>query len=250
MTFDYYALLLAAGKGLRLRPLTLHTPKCLVPILEQPLLSYWMKLLAHGPIPKGVWVNTSYLADQVTSFLQLQILIYPELSIVPLHEVELLGTAGTFLNLTKDLPLKQDILLAHADNLTWFSLADFLRAHKQRPTETEITMMTFQTDTPHSCGIVEVDSRGIMRAFHEKTRTPPSNNANGAVYLVSPAGQETIRNLGAVSDFSTEVIPSLIGKIYCWPNTVYHRDIGNPLAYQLAQKDFIPISNYYHLGNI
>lgn len=249
MTFDYYALLLAAGKGLRLRPLTLDTPKCLVPILGQPLLSYWIKLLAQGPSPRRVWINTSYLADQVHTFLKLQMLIHPRLNITPLYEVELLGTAGTLLNLIKSLTSEKDIFIAHADNLTWFNLQAFLRAHQYRPLGTEITMMTFQTQTPENCGIVEVDSMGVLQAFHEKVNIPPSSNANGAVYLVSPAGQKVIRSLGPINDFSTQVIPSFIGKIYCWPNNVYHRDIGTLSSYKLAQREFVPISINYNLGN-
>ena len=244
----YQALLLAAGEGTRLRPLTLNTPKCLVPVLGRPLLGYWLDLLNRGPSPSRIWVNTSYLADQVQDFLQASNPAYPQLVIQSLFEPELLGTAGTLVNLLPQLQPEQDLLLVHADNLSWFSLEAFLNAHHQRPADTELTMMTFETDAPQSCGIVELDELGVVQAFHEKVKHPPSNLANGAVYLISPAGLSRIQSLGQVFEFSTQVIPAFMGKIYCWQNTVYHRDIGNPQAYAAAQSEFRPIAEQFELN--
>ena len=62
------ALLLAAGLGTRLRPLTLHTPKCLVPIHGEPLLGRWLRQLEAAGC-EAVLINTHYLADQVLAFL-------------------------------------------------------------------------------------------------------------------------------------------------------------------------------------
>ena len=62
------ALLLAAGFGTRLRPLTLHTPKCLVPVGGQPLLAHWLQQLELIGTEAAL-VNTHYLADQVEDFL-------------------------------------------------------------------------------------------------------------------------------------------------------------------------------------
>jgi mannose-1-phosphate guanylyltransferase len=165
-----------------------------------------------------------------------------------LFEPELLGTAGTLVNLLSQLQPEQDLLLVHADNLSWFSLEAFLNAHHQRPADTELTMMTFETDAPQTCGIVELNELGVVQAFHEKVKHPPSNLANGAVYLISPAGLARIQSLGQVFEFSTQVIPAFMGRIYCWQNTVYHRDIGNPQAYAAAQSEFRPIAEQFELN--
>jgi mannose-1-phosphate guanylyltransferase len=85
------------------------------------------------------------------------------------------------------------------------------------------------------------------KAFHEKVANPPSNLANGAVYLLSPAARARIASLGPVFEFSTQVIPAFMGKIYCWQNTVYHRDIGNPQAYLAAQTEFRSIAEKFKL---
>lgn len=193
-------------------------------------------------------MNTSYLADQVLDFLQASNATYPNLSVSSLFESQLLGTAGTLVNFLPQLQPEQDLLLVHADNLSWFSLEAFLNAHRRRPAGTELTMLVFQTDTPQSCGVVELDRRGVVQAFHEKIARPPSNLANGAVYLISPVGLARIKAMGPVFEFSTQVIPRFIGKIYCWQNTTYHRDIGNPQAYEAAQSEFLPVAKQFRLN--
>ena len=218
-----------------------------MPVLGRPLLDYWLKLLDRGPVPSQVWVNTFYLSEQVQTFLRASNAAYPQLSIEITTESKLLGTAGTLIELLPKLKPEQDLLLVHADNLSWFSLEAFLNAHRQRPGGTELTMMTFETDAPQSCGIVETDERDVLKAFHEKVENPPSNMANGAVYFISPEGLAHIRELGNVHDFSTEVVPAFLEKIYCWQNTTYHRDIGNPMAYKIAHREFRPVAEHYEL---
>jgi mannose-1-phosphate guanylyltransferase len=230
------ALLLAAGEGRRLRPLTLSMPKCLAPILGKPLLGVWLDLLSNCPEVDCCWVNTSYLADQVRAFIEQRrpTLNFP---VNLFHEESLLGTAGTLKALIPKL-MHDDLLLVHADNLSWFSLETFLAAHRRRPAGTELTMMTFNSDSPQTCGIVELDDLNVVRSFHEKVIDPPSNLANGAVYLISVEGLAQIKNMKGLFEFSTQVIPAFLGKIFCWHNEVYHRDIGNPQAYLAAQAEF------------
>ena len=70
MTQTFRALLLAAGLGTRLRPLTMQTPKCLVPIGGEPLLGHWLRKLELAGCD-SVLVNTHYLAEQVKAFTEL-----------------------------------------------------------------------------------------------------------------------------------------------------------------------------------
>ena len=63
------ALLLAAGLGTRLRPITMRTPKCLVPISGEPLLGLWLKKLEEAGC-EDVLINTHYLAEQVDDFIK------------------------------------------------------------------------------------------------------------------------------------------------------------------------------------
>ncbi len=105
-------LLLAAGTGSRLRPITQTLPKCLVPIAGRPLLEFWLELL--GPLAScgETIINTHYMPEKVREYVA-QSPYREKISLV--HETALLGTGGT---LIQNLPrLKgEDTLVAHADN--------------------------------------------------------------------------------------------------------------------------------------
>ncbi len=228
------ALLLAAGLGTRLQPLTNYLPKCLVPIHGRPLLDYWLEtLLNHGV--EQVLINTHYMAPMVQQYLN-QSTWLPHITLV--HENPLLGTGGTILQ-NRDFFKDEAFLVAHADNLTIFDLPTFIHKHVVRPTGTEITMMVFETPDPQSCGIVSLDSHGVVQAFHEKVVNPPGNLANGAVYILEPSVVEWMASLGKTQvDLSTEVIPHFLGKIFTYHNALYHRDIGTMESWIEANHDF------------
>lgn len=228
------ALLLAAGLGTRLRPLTDVLPKCLVPIHGRPLLDYWLESLVSNGV-REVLVNTHYLAPLVVEFLngstwkQYVTIVYEE---------RLLGTGGTILA-NRDFFHNETFLVAHADNLTIFNMLDFAESHQCRPAGTELTMMLFESGDPRSCGIVELDKRGVVQAFHEKTSSPPGNLANAAVYILEPSVVDLIATIDkAEVDLSTEVIPQLMGRIYTYRNSIYHRDIGTLASWSEANDDF------------
>ncbi len=224
------ALLLAAGFGTRLRPLTNTVPKCLVPIKGKPLLAIWFDRLSDAGIGPFV-VNTHYLAEAVEQF----VCESPWNSNVRLiHEDHLMGTAGTLIaNL--DLFGGEDGMLVHADNYCLADFREFLASHQKRPSHCLMTMMTFKTDTPSTCGIVELDQDGVVIGFHEKVLNPPGNIANSAVYILSA---EMLQILAAsmtnVTDFSTEVIRHFIGRIYTYHTDAIFMDIGTPESYTKA----------------
>lgn len=234
------ALLLAAGFGTRLRPITNKVPKCLVPIHGKPLLGYWLDLLLPAAIDQ-VLINTHYLPKLVQDFVD----SHPWKNRIKLvHENQLLGTAGTVLK-NREWLGDEPFLLAHADNLTQFDVQAFLKAHKMRKQGVEITMMTFKTDTPQSCGIVECDLDNIVIGFHEKISHPPGDEANAAVYIIEPNVIEFIESQNSeILDFSTQVLPHFLTRIQTFCNTGYHRDIGTPESLRLAHLEFVNTLSY------
>jgi mannose-1-phosphate guanylyltransferase len=228
------ALLLAAGIGSRLRPLTNTTPKCLVRVHDRPLLDYWLDLVFDGGIERAL-LNTHWLADQVRTHVENS----PWRSRIDIvHEHELLGTGGTVLA-NRNWFSNQPFLVAHADNLTDFDVAGLITAHTNRPTGCIMTMLGFRTDDPRSCGILELDRQNRVLAFHEKVENPPGNLANGAVYIFEPEVIDDIAQLGrGVVDLSTEIIPNYLGRILCVETSGYHRDIGNPESLRRAHLEF------------
>ncbi len=228
------ALLLAAGLGMRLRPLTDTVPKCLVPIRGKPLLRYWLDLLLGGGVER-VLVNTHHLPEPVRMFVAAS----PWCRCVELvHEDVLLGSGGTLLA-NRDFFGAHAFMVAHADNLTRFDLPAFIARHVKRPSGVEITMMTFESDRPQSCGIVELDDRGVVTAFHEKVPNPPGDRANAAVYIFEPEIIDFLADLGKeFIDLSTEVIPNFVGRIATFHNSDYHRDIGCSESLRQAEAEF------------
>jgi mannose-1-phosphate guanylyltransferase len=228
------ALLLAAGVGSRLLPITATTPKCLVMINGRPLLDYWLELLFGAGIER-VLINTHWLAGKVDAYVKASRWA-SRIDLV--HEGELLGTGGTVLA-NRQRFQGQPLILAHADNLTDFDVGGFIAAHQTRPPGHLMTMLGFRTDDPRSCGILELDDRGTVVAFHEKVDDPPGNLANGAVYIFEPEVIDAIAAIGRPAvDLSTEIIPQFIGRILCVETNGYHRDIGSPESLRQACAEF------------
>lgn len=231
------ALLLAAGLGTRLKPLTDNIPKCLIGINGKPLLEYWVTMLYKGGV-YPLLVNLHHHADKVANFINNS--PYSAF-ITTVHEEKLFGTGGTLLknqSFFENEP-EEPVMLVHADNLSVFDVQAFVNSHLNRPAGCEITMMTFKTPTPQTCGIIETDEKGCVQAFHEKVANPPGDMANGAVYIVEPSIFNYLEGLNKeFIDFSTEVIPHYLGRIYAFYNDVYHRDIGTIESYEAACKEF------------
>jgi len=224
------ALLLAAGLGTRLRPLTDTIPKCLVPVKGQPLLDIWLERLTEAGVGPFL-VNTHYLVDKVVAFIETS--AFRE-QVTLVHEKEMLGTAGTLVA-NIDFFKGQDGMLIHADNYCLADLTAFRKAHINRPSECVMTMMTFQTDTPSACGIVELDERGVVIGFHEKVLNPPGNLANGAVYILSSDFLACMgNNFQTLNDFSTDVLHRFVGQIYTYQTNDVFVDVGSPLGYAKA----------------
>lgn len=228
------AILLAAGYGTRLRPITNELPKCLVSIKGKPLLGYWLEMLFSSGIER-ILVNTHYLANKVSNFIENS---HWKTQVDLVYEVKLLGTAGTLIK-NQNFFLPEDVMVCHADNLTKFDVKKFIEFHKKRKAGVEITMMTFLTDDPRSCGIVVENEDGLVVDFYEKVANPPSNIANAAVYIFSPNVINWLRTVSSSEiDISSEVLPMYLGKIQTYLNTVYHRDIGTLKSLAIAEADF------------
>ena len=228
------ALLLAAGFGTRLRPLTDVLPKCLAPIGERPLLEYWLVNLFDAGFSEVV-INTHYFQELVISYLE-GTPWSTRVTLAPEHE--LLGTAGTILQHRKFFG-NEAFLVAHADNLSLFDPATLIYRHSHRPTGTVMTMMTFESLNPQSCGIVSLNNKEIVTEFFEKVPNPPSKVANAAVYILESEVVDLIAKLPSPhSDLSTDVIPQLMGKIFTYHNNEFHMDIGTIGTWLEAQTTY------------
>jgi len=227
------ALLLSAGFGTRLRPLTLKTPKCLIEVQGKPILEHWLVALEKIGVEK-ILINTHYKRDMVFNYLQKR--RKTKTKIYECFEKKLLGTAGTLLYNRKSF-INSEILLIHVDNYTKFNLNRLVSCHKKRPAQCLLTMITFTTEKPKSCGIVETDNEGVVTAFFEKVDNPPSNIANGAIYIFDYKLIDYIsENIPNAIDFSKDVIPYLMGRIFTCHVEEQFLDIGTPETLRKANE--------------
>ena len=222
------AVLLAAGLGTRLRPLTDRIPKCLVPIQGKPLLDIWCESLLSSGVEK-ILINLHYMREVVEEHIQSS--SYKK-QVQTVFEPVLLGTAGTLVA-NKEFFKGDDGILVHADNYSEVDVYELIKMHTQRPPSCLMTMLAFRTTTPQTCGILEVDNENILQQMFEKSAEDHGNLANGAMYVLSP---ELVSSLKNEADFSNQVIPRFIQRIFVVETNKIYIDIGTPETYRLAQE--------------
>ena len=225
------AILLCAGKGLRLRPYTNFIPKCLMPIKGKPLLEIWLEKLSSAGITNFL-INTHYLSDQVDEFINHS---KYKRSVKVVHEKKLLGTAGT---LSENISFfeNQDGVFLHADNYTLDNMKNFITKHINRPKGCLLSMMTFETNDPSNCGIVKKNKINVVTKFYEKKKGNYGNEANGAVYILSKEFQKIfLENYSQSYDFSSEILSSMENQIMAYKTDKLFIDIGTVNNYNLVK---------------
>ncbi len=162
-------IILAAGKGSRLRPLTEHTPKPLVKVNGKALLDHIIDALPSAV--EEIIMVTGYLEEQIREHCGSE---YAGRKITYVHQEEQKGT-GHALWLCKDL-IKGRFLFMFADDIHG-------KNDLARVTSFDRGMLVLQTDTPERFGIVTKHPDGTMAEFVEKPEHPPSNLASTGVFV-------------------------------------------------------------------
>lgn len=155
------AMILAAGYGTRLKPLTDRRPKCLMPVMNRPLLDLWLDKLAVCP---RVVVNTHHLAGMVHGFLEARPLQGLEIAIS--HEPEILGTGGGLVRARKLLG-EEPFLLANADVIAAQKMTVLGDSHQLRHVATLGLVDDARFNT------VALDSAGRLLGFKGDAGLPP-----------------------------------------------------------------------------
>ena len=214
-------LLLSAGYGKRMRPLTLTTPKCLIKVNNKTLLEMWLEKFTQLRV-KNIIINTHHLAEKINNFVKKN---FRE-KVTLVYEPKLLGTAQTILKNYEKLK-NDDCIIVHSDNYCEDDLFDLIKTFNNKPKECLITMMVFKTKFPKTCGIVEKNKNNVLINFFEKVKDPPGNLANCAVYIFSKEMIDVIKEKYSKSiDISKDIITNLIGKINIYETKNIFYDIG------------------------
>jgi D,D-heptose 1,7-bisphosphate phosphatase len=226
------ALVLAAGLGTRLRPLTDSIPKCLVPIAGKPLLDYWVATLAAAGVADAR-VNTHALPDPVRSFIA-GVNQAGRLRLAEAYEPTLLGSAGTIAANADLAAGADDVVIIYADNFSDVDLSRLVAFHRSHGDP--LTMLLFRAPDPRACGIAELDAEGRVVSFVEKPKEPRSDLANAGVYVATAAAYREIAALQAF-DLGFEVLPRFVGRMRGWLWDGYHLDVGTHEALAKARRD-------------
>jgi len=222
------AIILAAGHGERLKPLTNAIPKCLVSVRGLPILSIWLGLCRQHGI-NDVLVNTHAHASAVRKHLLNH---SGDIRVKITYEERLLGSAGTLLANRDWIGSDGEFWVFYGDVLTNVSMErmlDFHYRHRQ-----VATLGVYAVADPKQCGIVSIDDEHIVQGFVEKPTNPCGNLAFAGVMIGTPALLDAIPD-HVPADLGFHVLPNLLGKMAAYRISEYLLDIGTPTAYQDAQ---------------
>ncbi|HET8822491.1 MAG TPA: NDP-sugar synthase [Thermoleophilaceae bacterium] len=228
------ALVLAGGEGTRLRPLTLTTPKPVMPLAGQPFLSFMLDWVRrHGA--DEVILSCGFMSDAVRHVLGD---IYDGMRLRYVVEDEPLGTAGPVRLAHDEGLLEERLLVLNGDVLTDMDLTAELEQHER--TGARATLALHPVDDTSSYGVVPTDEEGRVEAFIEKGGGhAPTNRINAGAYVIERDMVEAIPAGRAVS-FEREVFPALVGNgLYGYDAAGYWIDIGTPERYLESTWDLL-----------
>jgi NDP-sugar pyrophosphorylase family protein len=231
------AILLAGGKGTRLRPLTIHTPKPIVPIFNRPFLHYQIDLLKQVPEIDEVILSLNYQPRRIEE-------IFGDgsdagVSIRYVVEPAPLGTAGA-VKYAGD-KLTESVVVFNGDVLTQIDLAAVIRLHRER--RAKATIVLTPVENPAAYGLVETDPDGNITRFVEKPKPQEitTNRINAGIYVLEP---DTFDRIPSEVSWSIErsYFPSLIERHETFVAYVYDGywiDIGTPEKYTQVHRDIM-----------
>ena len=226
--------MLAGGEGTRLRPLTLTTPKPVMPLAGRPFLSFMLDWVhSHGV--EEVILSCGFMSDAVKSVLGD---IYEGMRLRHVTEDEPLGTGGPVRLAYEEGLLEERLLVLNGDVLTDIDLTAELEQHEA--TGARATLALYPVEDTSSYGVVPTAEDGQVTEFIEKGGgAAPTNRINAGAYVIERDVVESIPSGRAVS-FEREVFPSLVGNgLYGYDAAGYWIDIGTPERYLEATWDLL-----------
>jgi len=226
------AVILAAGRGERLRPLTDGLPKPMLPIGGRPLLEHLLASLVEAGV-REVAINLHHRPEAVRAYLGDGSRL--GLRVVYSHEETLLGTAGALRRL--ETFLDSAFFVLYGDVLSNLDLRRLAAFHRERGGA--LTMALYREEDAGRCGVAEVEPGGRIRRFVEKPAEPSGSSWAAAGALVMEPWALRFLPEG-FSDLGADLFPRLLEldiPIYGCRCTGYFLDIGSPERYRRAQED-------------
>jgi len=240
------ALILAAGFGTRLEPLTLAVPKPMVLLVNKPIMQHNIELLKKYGF-KDIIANIHYFPEQVENFFGDGSPFGARLSYS--YEKKLLGTAGGVKRMASILGgIDKTFLVLSSDALTDINLSHLVSFHKKKKALATIALA--EVSEPSHFGVVITDEEARIKAFQEKPEKGKalSNLVNSGIYVFEPEILDMIPK-EKFYDFGKELFPLLVEKgeaIYGFPMVGYWSDVGSLSQYWRANID--ALQGRLHIG--
>jgi NDP-sugar pyrophosphorylase family protein len=228
------AMILAAGVGSRLDPLTRALPKPMVPIVNRPVMEHLINLLKQHNFTE-IMVNLHYLGDQIKAYFgdgsRWGVRIHYS------EEEQLWGDAGSVKRCEEFFD--DTFIVIGGDDLTDLDLTRLIKFHKEKKSLCTIALSL--VEDPSEYGIALLNERGRITRFLEKPKGEMifSNAANIGIYVLEPDALELVPR-GAPYGFGKNLLPLLIERklpLYGFLTSSYWKDVGNLKTYQQAHWD-------------
>lgn len=239
------AMILAAGKGTRVRPITYTTPKPMMPILQKPVMEFLLELLRKHGFDQ-IMVNVSHLAEEIESYFRdgqrfgVQIAYSFEGRIVEGSLVgEAVGSAGGMRKIQDFYPFFDDtFVVLCGDALIDLDLTAAVKLHKSKGSLATIIMKSVPKEEVSSYGVVVTNEDGRVKAFQEKPKVEEalSTNINTGIYIFEPEVFNYIPS-GVEYDIGSQLFPKLVeigAPFYAIPMDFEWVDIGKVPDYWRA----------------
>jgi NDP-sugar pyrophosphorylase family protein len=229
------AMVLAAGKGTRLFPLTGEIPKPMAPVAGKPIIQHIFELLAEADVDE-VNVNVHYLAAVILGFYREE----TQVDGAKIHfarEDELMGTAGCVKRLADRFD--ETFVVVMGDALTDVVVREVVSFHKKKGAIATLALVRVADTTEY--GVVELNVDGNVLRFQEKpeAQEAASDLANTGIYVLEPEVLEYIPD-DTFFDFASDVFPALLEageKVVGYEGNFYWSAIGTLASYRTAQRD-------------
>ncbi|MEP6787178.1 MAG: NDP-sugar synthase [Acidobacteriota bacterium] len=234
------ALILAGGKGTRLRPLTVYTPKPIVPVVNRPFLLYQIEVLRNAGVT-DITLSLSYQPDKIQHILGNGSEF--GVTIRYITEPSPLGTGGAY-KFAADA-LRETTIVFNGDILTNLDVGKLVEFHQANSAEATISLVA--VDNPSRYGLAGVDSENRIQRFVEKPSPADLeelkiNTINAGIYVLEPSILDIIAK-DANKSFEYEIFPDMLKRklaFYGYTMTdEYWLDIGTPASYLKAHHDFL-----------
>lgn len=232
------AAMLVGGFGTRLRPLTITTPKPMLPLVNIPFLEIELLHLKEYGVEEVI-LSTGFLPAVFDEYFGDGSRL--GMKLVHVTEKKPLGTCGAIRNVRKYLG-DGPVIVCNGDILTDLDIGALVEYHREKNAVVTITLTRVEDPTPY--GLVPLDENCRVKKFLEKTSSPDqivTNLINAGTYILDPAILDKVP-YGQMYSFEHQLFPDLLDRgapMFGYPSACYWLDLGTPAKYLAAHHDIL-----------